>query len=135
MKFGEDEVSKSGEGEIEALASTFFEIEALTSRHSSKSKPSLLDCEDVEENMEDTHDEFLVERDVDENVADNVISVEEQTLGEDGLMVSDMGMMFKDEKELWGFYKVYACYVGFPVRKRNSEKGYDGKMKYLNLHM
>ncbi|XP_022897684.1 uncharacterized protein LOC111411381 [Olea europaea var. sylvestris] len=127
MKFGEDEVSKSGEGEIEALASTFFEIEALTSRHSSKSKPSLLDCEDVEENMEDTHDEFLVERDVDENVADNVISVEEQTLGEDGLMVSDMGMSTTQRRESMNAF--FDRYVHAKISLKQFVKQYERALR------
>lgn len=68
-------------------------------------------CVTIEENMEDTHDEFLVERDIDENVVDNVTSVEEQMLREDSPMVLDVGMMFKDEKELRDFYKGYAYYI------------------------
>ncbi|XP_022856719.1 protein FAR-RED IMPAIRED RESPONSE 1-like [Olea europaea var. sylvestris] len=69
----------------------------------------------------------------DENVADNVISLEEQTLGENDPMVPEVGMTFNEEKKLWNFYKGYAYYVGFPVRRRNSKKGDDGKMKYVTF--
>ncbi|XP_022876838.1 protein FAR-RED IMPAIRED RESPONSE 1-like [Olea europaea var. sylvestris] len=69
----------------------------------------------------------------DENVADNVISLEEQTLGKNDPMVPKVGMTFNEEKELWDFYKGYAYYVGFPVRRRNSKKGDDGKMKYVTF--
>lgn len=53
--------------------------------------------------MEDVRDEFLVNRDIEENVADNMILVTKETLGEYGSMVpeaTEVGMIFKDEKEL-----------------------------------
>lgn len=31
-------------------------------------------------------------------------------------------MIFKNEKEIFDFYKKYAYHAGFPVRKRNSKK-------------
>ncbi|XP_022889209.1 protein FAR-RED IMPAIRED RESPONSE 1-like [Olea europaea var. sylvestris] len=68
-----------------------------------------------EVSTEDIRDEFLVERDVDENVANNMISAEKEALEEDGPMVPEVPK------------------VGFPIRRRNSKKGDDGKMKYVTL--
>ncbi|CAA3008225.1 Hypothetical predicted protein [Olea europaea subsp. europaea] len=65
-----------------------------------------------------------------------MISTKKETLEEDGptvLEVPEVGMMLKDEKELWDFYKRYAYHIGFPIRRRNSKKGDDGKMKYMTL--
>ncbi|XP_022891821.1 protein FAR-RED IMPAIRED RESPONSE 1-like [Olea europaea var. sylvestris] len=42
-------------------------------------------------------------------------------------------MTFKDEKELFDFYKQYAYTVGFPVRKRNSKKGDDGIVRFVTF--
>lgn len=86
--------------------------------------------------MEDVRNEFVVERNDDENVADNLILVLEAMLREDGPMVRkvpEVGMMFNDEKELWDFYKGYAYHIGFLIRKWNSKKGDDGKIKYVTI--
>ncbi|XP_022845322.1 protein FAR1-RELATED SEQUENCE 5-like [Olea europaea var. sylvestris] len=47
------------------------------------------------------------------------------------IIVPRPGMKFKDENEIFKFYKKYAYQVGFPVRKRNSRKGEDGIVGYV----
>ncbi|XP_022861746.1 uncharacterized protein LOC111382106 [Olea europaea var. sylvestris] len=44
-----------------------------------------------------------------------------------------VGMKFKDENEVFEFYKHYAYQIGFPVRKRNSKKGDDRVVRYVTL--
>ncbi|XP_022854679.1 protein FAR1-RELATED SEQUENCE 5-like [Olea europaea var. sylvestris] len=68
-----------------------------------------------------------------ENVMDNMNIVEDEKLGRDGAIVPEVGMKFKDEKEMFEFYKRYAYNVGFPVRKRNSKKGDDGVVRYVTF--
>ncbi|XP_022876715.1 protein FAR1-RELATED SEQUENCE 5-like [Olea europaea var. sylvestris] len=68
-----------------------------------------------------------------ENVCDNVNSVEDENVEGDGLIVPEVGMQFKDEKELYAFYARYAYTVGFPVRKRSSSKDDDGVLRYVTF--
>ncbi|XP_022893275.1 protein FAR1-RELATED SEQUENCE 5-like [Olea europaea var. sylvestris] len=44
-----------------------------------------------------------------------------------------VGMKFKDENDVFEFYKHYTYQIGFPVRKRNSKKGDDGVVRYVTL--
>lgn len=50
----------------------------------------------AEEIMEDVNDEFLVESD-NENVVDNINGAEEEKLRQNGLIVLELGMMFKNK--------------------------------------
>ncbi|XP_022866876.1 protein FAR1-RELATED SEQUENCE 5-like [Olea europaea var. sylvestris] len=79
--------------------------------------------------MEEQHHDLLVETRNDgvtnENIGGN------DNFGKDGVNVSEVGMMFDDEKEMFEFHKKYAYEVGFPVRKRNSKKGDDGVVRYV----
>lgn len=50
----------------------------------------------AEEIMEDVNDEFLVESD-NENVVDNINGAEEEKLRQNGLIVIELGMMFKNK--------------------------------------
>ncbi|XP_022845747.1 protein FAR-RED IMPAIRED RESPONSE 1-like isoform X1 [Olea europaea var. sylvestris] len=81
---------------------------------------------------ENVTEELVLEFDTD-NVAENVIKVEEETLGHNGPIVLEVSMMFNNDKELFDFYKRYTYNVGFPVQKRNSKKGDDGPLKYVIL--
>ncbi|CAI9784926.1 unnamed protein product [Fraxinus pennsylvanica] len=49
------------------------------------------------------------------------------------IIVPSVGMKFKDEIEMFEFYKNYAYQVGFLVRKRNSKKGDDGIVRYITF--
>ncbi|KAL2487403.1 Protein FAR1-RELATED SEQUENCE [Abeliophyllum distichum] len=62
-------------------------------------------------------------------VMENVNKLNDEILVEGSLIVPEVGMKFKDEKEVFEFYKRYAYNVGFPVGKRNSKKGDDGIVK------
>ena len=64
---------------------------------------------------------------------DDVNTLDDELLGEDGPIVPKVGMKFKDENAVLGFYKSYAYDIGFPVRKRNSKKGDDGVVKYVTF--
>ncbi|XP_022891675.1 protein FAR1-RELATED SEQUENCE 5-like [Olea europaea var. sylvestris] len=68
-----------------------------------------------------------------EIVSDNINVVDNDTLGGDGEIVHEVGMIFKDEKELFDFYKQYAYVVCFPVRKRNLKKGDDGVVRFVTF--
>ncbi|XP_022861207.1 protein FAR1-RELATED SEQUENCE 5-like [Olea europaea var. sylvestris] len=57
----------------------------------------------------------------------------DKSLGEESDIVPVVGMKFKDENEIFEFYKNYAYRVGFPVRKRNSKKGDDGVLRYVTF--
>lgn len=46
--------------------------------------------------MKDVNDEFLVESD-NENVVDNINGAEEEKLRQNGLIVLELGMMFKNK--------------------------------------
>ncbi|XP_022892296.1 protein FAR1-RELATED SEQUENCE 5-like [Olea europaea var. sylvestris] len=76
--------------------------------------------------------ELLVESD-DENVENNMIILDDENIGVDDLIVPAVGMKFKDETEVFDFYKRYGYAVGFPVRKRNSKKDDDGVLRYVTL--
>ncbi|XP_022883581.1 protein FAR1-RELATED SEQUENCE 5-like [Olea europaea var. sylvestris] len=52
----------------------------------------------------------------------NMNVVEEETLRGDEVIVPEVGTRFKDENEVFDFYKLYAYNVGFPMRKMNSLK-------------
>ncbi|XP_052207683.1 protein FAR1-RELATED SEQUENCE 5-like [Diospyros lotus] len=73
-------------------------------------------------------DELLGESD-NVRIMDDVNTLDDELLGEDGPIVPKVGMKFKDENAVLGFYKSYAYDIGFPVRKRNSKKGDDGVVK------
>lgn len=49
------------------------------------------------------------------------------------MIVPEVGMKFKDENEVYDFYKRYAYKVGFSVRKRNSKKDDGGVLQYITL--
>ncbi|XP_052195252.1 protein FAR1-RELATED SEQUENCE 5-like isoform X1 [Diospyros lotus] len=51
--------------------------------------------------------------------------------GEHNDLVPKVGMKFKDENEIYKFYKKYAYHVGFPIKKRNSKKCEDGVLRYV----
>ncbi|KAL2506125.1 Protein FAR1-RELATED SEQUENCE [Abeliophyllum distichum] len=53
--------------------------------------------------------------------------------GEDGEIVPKIGMKFKDDNEVYEFYKSYAYRLGFPIRKRNLKKGGDGVVRYVTF--
>ncbi|XP_052198314.1 protein FAR1-RELATED SEQUENCE 5-like [Diospyros lotus] len=50
---------------------------------------------------------------------------------EDNELIPKVGMKFNDEKEVFDFYKRYAYHVGFPVKRRSSNKGDDGLVRYV----
>ncbi|XP_052171501.1 protein FAR1-RELATED SEQUENCE 5-like [Diospyros lotus] len=77
-------------------------------------------------------DELLGESD-NVRIMDDVNTLEDELLGEDGPTVPKVGMKFKDENAVLGFYKSYAYDIGFPVRKRNSKNGDDGVVKYVTF--
>ncbi|XP_022885082.1 uncharacterized protein LOC111401538 [Olea europaea var. sylvestris] len=62
---------------------------------------------------------------------ESVNLVDDEIGGEDGMIVLEVGMKFNDEKEMFDFYKRYAYNVGFPVRKRNSQKDDVGIVRYI----
>ena len=66
-------------------------------------------------------------------IMDDVNTLDDELLGEDGPIVPKVAMKFKDENVVLGFYKSYAYDIGFPVRKRNSKKGDDGVVKYVTF--
>ncbi|XP_022846289.1 protein FAR1-RELATED SEQUENCE 1-like [Olea europaea var. sylvestris] len=68
-----------------------------------------------------------------ESTNDNVITLEKDVIRGDGATEPQPGMKFKDENELFDFYKRYAYEKGFPMRKRNSKKGDDGVVNYVTL--
>ncbi|XP_022877014.1 protein FAR1-RELATED SEQUENCE 5-like [Olea europaea var. sylvestris] len=59
--------------------------------------------------------------------------VEGVTSGGDGVIVPEVGMLFKSEVDMYDFYKKYAYAVGFSVKKRNSKKGDGGVVRYMTL--
>ncbi|XP_022862652.1 protein FAR-RED IMPAIRED RESPONSE 1-like [Olea europaea var. sylvestris] len=67
------------------------------------------------------------------NVKDNMSVCVDEMRGGDGGIVPQVGMKFKDENEVYEFYKRYAYEVGFLVRKRNSKKDDDGILQYVTL--
>ena len=49
-------------------------------------------------------------------IRDNVNTLDDELLGEDGPLVPKVGMKFKDKNEVFKFYKPYAYNIRFPVR-------------------
>ncbi|XP_022855493.1 protein FAR1-RELATED SEQUENCE 5-like [Olea europaea var. sylvestris] len=82
--------------------------------------------------MEAVEDDVIVELEH-VNVEDNMSACVDETRGGDGGIVPQVGMKFKDENEVYEFYKRYAYEVGFPVRRRNSKKDDDGVLQYVTL--
>lgn len=78
--------------------------------------------------MEDVDDIMLVEANVD-NVMDNMEKLGDKMLGGDGPIVPKVGIKFKDENEIFEFYRRHAYELGFPIRKRDSKKDDDGVLK------
>lgn len=70
-----------------------------------------------------------------EIVLDDINIVKNDTLGGNREIVLEVGMTFKDENELFDFYKQYAYAVCFPVRKRNSKKGDDRVVRFCDIYM
>ncbi|CAA2977480.1 Hypothetical predicted protein [Olea europaea subsp. europaea] len=58
---------------------------------------------------------------------------EKSSLEGTDIIVPSVGMKFKNEKEVFEFYKNCAYQIGFPVRKRNSKKGDDGVVRYVTF--
>ncbi|XP_022850711.1 protein FAR1-RELATED SEQUENCE 5-like isoform X2 [Olea europaea var. sylvestris] len=82
--------------------------------------------------MDDVDKYILVESD-NENVEDNMNQLEDEIAKGDGNIVPKVGMTFKNENEMFDFYKAYAYVVGFPIRKWTSKKDDNGMLKYLTL--
>ncbi|XP_073126370.1 protein FAR1-RELATED SEQUENCE 2-like [Henckelia pumila] len=54
-----------------------------------------------------------------------------QLFVEDSEIEPKVVMKFKNENEVFEFYKMYAYHVGFPVRKRTSQKNNKGVVTYV----
>ncbi|XP_022885539.1 protein FAR-RED IMPAIRED RESPONSE 1-like [Olea europaea var. sylvestris] len=76
-------------------------------------------------------DEVFVESN-DENLMDNVITLEDDNVGGNAAIAPEVGIKFNDEQEWFEFYKKYAYEVGFPVRRRNFGK-YNGVVTNVTL--
>ncbi|XP_022851585.1 protein FAR-RED IMPAIRED RESPONSE 1-like [Olea europaea var. sylvestris] len=95
-----------------------------------------------EERVEVSEDEVLVQSS-NRGSTENVVTMKDDVLGEDGTIVpelegdgtivSKVGIKFKDESELYKFYKKYAYNVGFLVWRMNSRKGEDGVVRSVTL--
>ncbi|XP_022866174.1 protein FAR1-RELATED SEQUENCE 5-like, partial [Olea europaea var. sylvestris] len=83
-------------------------------------------------NVQDKQDDVLVQSDNVE-LLESVNVVEGVTSSGDGVIVPEVGMLFKSEVDMYDFYKKYAYAVGFPIKKRNSKKGDDGVVRYMTL--
>ncbi|KAL2533727.1 Protein FAR1-RELATED SEQUENCE [Abeliophyllum distichum] len=68
-----------------------------------------------------------------EIVGENLDIFNDEILEKDSAIVPTVGMKFKDENEVFEFYKSYAYHVGFLVRKRNSKKDDDGNVRYVTI--
>ncbi|KAL2519062.1 Protein FAR1-RELATED SEQUENCE [Abeliophyllum distichum] len=77
-------------------------------------------------------DKNIGESDIDK-VRENVIILDDEILGENSAIVLKVGMKFKDDNEVFEFYKTYAYHLGFSFIKRNSRKGDDGILRYVTL--
>ncbi|KAL2512158.1 Protein FAR1-RELATED SEQUENCE [Abeliophyllum distichum] len=77
-------------------------------------------------------DNNIEESDIDK-VRKNMNILDDDILGENSTIVPKVGMKFKDDNEIFEFYKRYAYLLGFPLRKRNSRKENDGILKYVTL--
>ncbi|XP_022876790.1 protein FAR-RED IMPAIRED RESPONSE 1-like [Olea europaea var. sylvestris] len=84
--------------------------------------------DDVEDNQDD-----VLGLSEDENIMKPMNKIGGETLTGDGIIIPEVGMLFKNEQDMYDFYKKYAYTVGFPVKKRNSKKGEDGVLRYLTL--
>ncbi|XP_022849342.1 protein FAR1-RELATED SEQUENCE 5-like [Olea europaea var. sylvestris] len=71
----------------------------------------LIQSVDSRNNMEGGIDDFLLETE-DEIVAENRNIVEDEMLGDDGIVVPKIGMIFSSENEMFELYKEYAYNVG-----------------------
>lgn len=76
----------------------------------------------VEQSMDEVDDDILVDSD-NENVEDNMNQVEAEIVQGDCSIVPEVRMTFKDENEMWDFYKRYAYAVGFPGNSKKDEDG------------
>ncbi|XP_022866686.1 protein FAR1-RELATED SEQUENCE 6-like isoform X2 [Olea europaea var. sylvestris] len=81
-------------------------------------------------NKEEADNDILLESG-NEKMLESVNVVDDGIVGLDGMIVPEVGMKFSDEKDMFDFYKRYAYNVGFPVRKRNSQKDDDGIVRYI----
>ncbi|XP_022899528.1 protein FAR-RED IMPAIRED RESPONSE 1-like [Olea europaea var. sylvestris] len=81
----------------------------------------------------DDKDDDALEPSENENVTESMNEVEGETSRGDGIIIPEVGMLFKAKQDMYYFYKRYAYAVGFPVRKRNSKKGDDGVLRFLTL--
>ncbi|XP_022883438.1 protein FAR-RED IMPAIRED RESPONSE 1-like [Olea europaea var. sylvestris] len=79
--------------------------------------------------LQNQHDDVLVEDD-NEIVTEFANLVEGETSVEDDVNAPEVGMIFKDEKDMCDFYRKYAYAICFPVKKRNLKKGNDGVLRY-----
>ncbi|XP_022899213.1 protein FAR1-RELATED SEQUENCE 5-like [Olea europaea var. sylvestris] len=68
-----------------------------------------------------------------ENCMDSANIVEGETSLGDCLIVPDVGMEFKNLKDMFDMYKKYAYAVGFSVKKRNSKRGDDVELRYVTV--
>ncbi|XP_022880444.1 uncharacterized protein LOC111397674 [Olea europaea var. sylvestris] len=82
------------------------------------------------ENSKEVDDVILLEEENDNNL-DSANFVDDGIVGVDSVIVPEVGMKFNDETEMFNFYKKYAYDVGFPVRKRNSQKDDNGIIRYV----
>ncbi|XP_022863348.1 uncharacterized protein LOC111383468 isoform X2 [Olea europaea var. sylvestris] len=77
---------------------------------------SKMEIDKGKECLQNVDDIILVESD-NENLKDDMNLLGDENLGGDGVVVPQVGMKFKDNVELFDFYKRYAYAIGFPVRK------------------
>ncbi|KAL2456336.1 Protein FAR1-RELATED SEQUENCE [Abeliophyllum distichum] len=68
-----------------------------------------------------------------ETVRENENILDDDILGEDSAIVPIVEMKFKDDNEVFEFYKSYAYLLSFPIRKRNSKKWDDEIVKYVTF--
>lgn len=64
-----------------------------------------------------------------ENIMNDLNLLAGEIVGGDGAIVPEVGMEFKDEKEMFDFYIRYAYNVGFLLRKRYLKKDDDEIMR------
>lgn len=82
--------------------------------------------------MEYVKDDFL-EDSKNVNEESNMHVVEDEMVLGYGIIVPYAGIMFKDEKEVFDFYKRYVYKAGFSVRKMNSRKDDDEVLRYVTF--
>lgn len=68
-----------------------------------------------------------------ENVMESVNVAEGEKLRKDSIIVPEVGMLFKNENDMYNCYKKYAYVVGIPVKNRNSKNRDDGVLRYVTL--